>query len=75
MWHPREGHPWESTVATGREQAEGVPSVPPGIADPVIGVEDHEREPTSRQVVSDREAGLAAADDDGPEALEHGCPR
>jgi hypothetical protein len=72
MGIPRETHPGESAVAPRSEQAEGVPSVPPGAADPVVRVEDHEREPSFLQVVPDREAGLAAADDDGLESLEHG---
>jgi hypothetical protein len=74
LGHPREGHPGQPAVAAGSEQAEGVPSVPPGVADAVVSIEDHERELTLRQVVSDREAGLAAADNDGSVALEQGFP-
>src|SRR5205823_1640548 len=60
----------QAVVARGREQAERVPSTrPPRAADPLARVEDHERAAAPLQVVADREAGLAAADDDRVELL------
>jgi hypothetical protein len=60
------------------EQPERVPAVPPGVADPVAGVEDHEVAVMLCQEVAHGEAGLPAADHDGVEVvLErlvcHGC--
>ena len=55
--------------ARRREQAERVPALAPGVADPLVRVEDHEGRPRLRQVVADRQAGLAAADDHGLDPL------
>ena len=60
-----EGHPRQPAEASGGEQAKRVPALAPGVADPLVRVEDHEADTTLRQVVPDREAGLAAADDNG----------
>src|SRR5829696_9179843 len=51
------------------EQPERVPAVPPGLANPASGVEDHEVAVLSCQVVTHCETGLAAADHDGVEML------
>ena len=39
----RERHAVEPVEAGRREQAERVPALPPGVADPLVGLEDHER--------------------------------
>jgi hypothetical protein len=59
-----ERHPVEAVEASGREQPERVPALPPRVAHSRVGVEDHERETSPSQVVPDREARLAASDDD-----------
>src|SRR5437867_10215738 len=59
----------QSVVPRGREQAEGVPARTPGFADPLVRVQDHEWPVPRHQVVSEREAGLTAADDHGLDAL------
>lgn len=46
----------------------GAPPLAPGVADPLLGVQDHERPLPPGQVVS-RQTGLTAADDHGFEAL------
>jgi hypothetical protein len=61
-----------------REQPERVPAVPPGFANTISGVEDHEIAVLSCQVVAHCETGLAAADHDGVEMFLvglvcHGC--
>ena len=61
----------QAVVARRSEQAERVPGAgPPGAADPLVRVEDHERPAALLQVVADRKAGLAAADDDRVECLD-----
>ena len=73
-----EGHPVKPVVAGGREQAQRVPSASPRIADPLVGVEDHEGEFATGQVVAGRETRLAAAHDHGLDALcrsAHRCCR
>jgi len=64
-----EGHSVQTVVAGGGEQAKRVPTVPPGVADPLVGVQDHEGQPTPGQVIPDRESRLAAADDHRLETL------
>ena len=55
-------------VVSGRgEQAKRVPALAPGVADSFVGVQDYERTALLLQVVSDREACLAATDDHGLE--------
>ena len=59
----------QAIEAAGGEQSEGVPPVPPCVTDPLVRVEDHERQPTLGEVVTDREARLAAPDDYRLDAL------
>ena len=54
---------------SGREKTQRVPPLPPRVADPLVRVEDHEREIPLREVVTDRETGLAAAHDNRLDAL------
>src|SRR6266545_5725765 len=62
--------PARQAVVLGRgEQAEGIPPVSPGVADPLAGIEDHERKPSLRQVVAGSESRLPTADDHGLEPL------
>jgi hypothetical protein len=56
-------------VARGREQAQRILAVAPGIADAMSGVENQEANAAASQVVADGEAGLAAADDDGVDSF------
>lgn len=44
-------------------------SIPPGIADPGVLVQDHERQAILLEVVTDRQARLASADYHGSELL------
>ncbi len=67
----REPKPGKPVVARRRVEPERVPALPPGIADALARVEDHERPAVLLQVVSSREPGLPAADDHGVEAF--GC--
>ena len=46
-----------------REQPQRVPALAPGVADPLVRVEDHERPALLREVVAGGEPRLAAADD------------
>ena len=55
----------------GREQLQRVPTLAPGVAGPLIGVQDHKRPVSLGKVVADGKAGLAAADDDGLDLLGH----
>src|SRR5205814_5781574 len=67
----REGPARETVVAGRREEAERVPAArAPGTANPLVGVEDHERPSELLQVVADGQAGLAAADHDRLEVLD-----
>ena len=53
-------------AVTGRsEQSERVPPLAPGVADPLIAVEDHEWHASLLEVISSRQPGLPTADDDG----------
>ena len=65
-----EGPARQSVVAGGREQPERVPRPrPPGAADPLVRVQDHERTTMLLEVVAHREASLAAPDHDRVECL------
>ncbi len=65
----RDRHAGQAAEARGGEKAKRVPTLAPGVADPLVRVEDHERAILLREVVPGREAGLAAADDQGVEVL------
>ena len=67
-----EGHARQGVVAGGREEAKRVPPLPPGVADPLVGVEDDEGEIPLGEVVPDCEARLAAAHYQGLDALRCG---
>ena len=47
-----EGPAREPVVARGREQSKRVPPLAPGVADPLVRVQDHEGQTARRQVVS-----------------------
>ena len=60
----RERHPGQ-TVDDGRAvQPEGGPAATPLVADPVVGVDDEERDPAVGQLVPGRQAGLPGTDDE-----------
>ena len=62
--------PARQPVVSGRgEQAKRVPALAPGVTDSLVGVQDYERTALLLQVVADREACLATADDHGLEVL------
>ena len=62
-------HPRQGVEAGGCEEAKRVPALSPRVADPLVGVEDHEGEVPPGQVVADGETCLSPADDYGREAL------
>ena len=53
-----------------RDQAEAVPPVPPGLTHPAL-FEHDVRNARSRELATDRESGLTAADDDSPDTVVH----
>ena len=55
----------------GCEELQRVPPQTPGIAGPLIPVQDHERLAPLGKVIADSQAGLAAADDDRVNLLDH----
>ena len=57
----------QRAVAGRGEQPQRVPALAPGVADPLVGVQDQERPSPPGQVAADRQAGLAATDDHGLE--------
>ena len=57
----------QARVARGRERGAASPSAAARIADPLVRVQDHERQPAPREVVPRRQACLPAADDHGLE--------
>ena len=61
---PREAHPRQPVDDRGRVEPERWPALPPGVADSLVRVEDHERAVPPREVVPHRKAGLPSADDD-----------
>lgn len=67
----REGPARQPVIASRREHPQRVPSVAPRVADPLVGFQDHKGLLPPRQVVSNRQPGLAASDDHG---LETGLP-
>ncbi len=66
----REWHSGKTVAAGRREQSHRVPAVAPGVADALVGVEDHERASEPGQVVADRQSGLAATDHDRLDPLD-----
>jgi hypothetical protein len=52
-------------IAGGSEKAERIPAVPPGIANPQIGIENQKAASEFRKMVSHGETGLSSADHDG----------
>jgi hypothetical protein len=54
----------KSCITRRSEEAERVPPVPPRVPDLLIGIENQERNAAPGEVISHREAGLAAPDDD-----------
>jgi hypothetical protein len=64
-----EGQSRKAVVAGGCEDAEAMPSAPPGLADAIVCLEDHEVHPATREVIPGRQASLSPADDDDVVAL------
>jgi hypothetical protein len=64
-----EGPAWQPVVARGGEQAQRVPPFAPGVADALVGVQDHEPPTSPGQVLADRQARLPAPDDHRLELL------
>ena len=50
--------------AGGGEQTERIPPVTPGVADSVIGVEDHRSKPAAGKLVTGGQAGLPGTNND-----------
>ena len=69
MWRARKRHTVEPVEPRRRKEPERVPSLTPGVADPLVGVEDDKAETSPGEVVTDRQAGLAATDDNGFDPL------
>src|SRR5215204_6586156 len=65
----RERHPRQAVMESRREQLERVPAVPPGLADPISGVEDHEVAVLSCQEAAHCETSLSSADNGGVEVV------
>ena len=65
----RKRHPRQSVVTARRKQTQRIPPLPPGIADPVVLVQDHERQAVLLEVIADSQTCLASADDHGSELL------
>ncbi len=65
----REGHARQAIEARRREQPEPVPAVSPRRPDPVGRLQDQVRPALAGQVMTHREPGLPAADDDGVDGL------
>ena len=61
---PGKLHAWQRVVARGCEELQGVPALAPCRRRLFRGLEDREVCALLREVVADREAGLAAADHD-----------
>src|SRR5262249_51832028 len=66
----RKTRPRKSGVSRGAEKTKGVPAVSPGVADARVGIENQERKPALRQIVSDRESCLTTSDDDGLNSMD-----
>ena len=65
----REAHARQRVVAGRAVELERVPAVPPVVADPRIGVEDHEWHASLGEVVAGRQARLSGPDDDRVDLL------
>jgi hypothetical protein len=70
-----EAESWQRVPAGRTVKAERVPALAPVIADPLVSVDDEERNAPLLQVVSRRQARLAAADDQGVDPLGLGSVR
>ncbi len=64
-----EAHAREPVDERGRVQPQRRPALPPGVADPVVRVDDHERPVVPCEVVPHRQPGLAPTDDDRLDAF------
>ena len=72
MRGPGKRHTVEPVEPRRRKEPERVPPHPPGVADPLVGVEDDKAETSPGEVVTNRQAGLAATDDNGFDPLSIG---
>jgi hypothetical protein len=62
-------HAGETDHHVGSEETKGVPTIPPRVSRPLIGIDDEERDVLPGEVVADRQAGLSATDDEGVDVL------
>ena len=69
---PGERHPRKAVELGRGEQAQRVPPLPPGIADPLVRVEDDEVAALSGQVPPQGKSRLTTADDDSVDDLDEG---
>src|SRR5262249_41183033 len=63
----RKVHACQPVEACGGKEAQRIPAVAPGVADPLMRLEDDEVPSLLFQVVASRQTRLAGADDDGVE--------
>ena len=71
MSRSRELQTRQGIEVRGREESQRVPAFPPGIAGPLIRIQDHKRSAELGKVVADGQASLATADDNGLDLLTH----
>ena len=75
----RKAHADKAIESRRRKQAKRVPPLAPAVTDSPVRLENDELETAPRQVVADRESGLATADDNGLNTMwrvnvTHGAP-
>ena len=63
MGRRRVGHPGDPIEAGGSEQSERIPALAPGVADPLVGLQDHVRQAMTGEEVPGRESRLTGTDD------------
>src|SRR5512133_3600286 len=68
---PRKIQTRKGTEVGRGEELQRVPAFPPGIAGPLVGVQDQERLAEFGEVVAGGQAGLTAANNEGLNLLEH----
>jgi hypothetical protein len=67
-------HSRDLVEVMGSEEDQGIPPLPPGVADPFRRVQDDERAPGPGEVIANGETGLATAHYDRVEhSLSHVC--
>jgi hypothetical protein len=61
----------QGAVGGGGEQLQGVPAAPPGVPDALLGVQHQVLDAGAGQVPGRDQPGLAAANDQDVDALDH----